>query len=324
MLCPACRGAPGERVRRHSVEAAAEHFVARARDPRRHEQLVTHLRDVLFKQDFVEVHRCPACGFAFAVPWVSGDADFYAIAHDGGQHYPSRRWEFGVTLDALKRFEPPLRLAEVGAGRGAFLRCLGAGYTVTAADFDAGAVRELRNAGVDAVRGSVHDLVRRGDPPNDVVCLFQTLEHMADLDGVFDSLAALLKPGGSLFISVPNADATQLQEQLTGLWDMPPNHVGRWTPAAIERFAQRRGFAVADLRLEPIRAAAVAWLYAVYTVNARAYDRTSMAARVNAIASRPVRGALKRGLAISYLPARLASSRRYLPLTCWAHLVRRG
>jgi SAM-dependent methyltransferase len=305
------------------VRSAAEHFVPRARDPSRHERLVVHLRDVLWKQDIIEVQQCSVCGFGFGVPWVGGDADFYAIAHEGRPHYPSHRWEFGVTLDALRYMRAPLRLAEVGAGNGAFLKLLGDEYYVTAADLDEGAVTQLRAQGFDAVRGSLSDLAGRADPPNDVVCMFQTLEHMADFEEVFEHLRRLLKPGGSLFLSVPNGAATDLQEVLTGLWDMPPNHIGRWTPAAIERLAERQRFGVAAIELEPVRTIATAWLYAVFTVNARAYDSSSLEGRVNAIASRPLRGAVKRACAIQHVPRLLSSRDRYRPISCWAHLVRR-
>lgn len=324
MRCPACKDGHGATIRRYDAESAADHFVPRDRDPARHRQLVTHLREVLWEQDVVEVQRCGTCGFGFAVPWVSGDADFYAIAHQGDPHYPNKRWEFDVTLNVLKGFPRPLRLTEVGAGKGAFLKRLGEGYDITAADFDEGAVMQLRAQGFDVVRGSLADLVNRGDPPSDVICMFQTLEHMAGLDQVFALLRRLLKPRGSVFVSVPNADATDVQEQITGLLDMPPNHVGRWTPLAMERTAEREGFAVREIKLEPVRTMAIAGLFAVYTVNARSYERSSMDARINAIPSRPLRGAMKRAIAIRHLPRLLLKRAEYHPLTCWAHLVMRA
>jgi len=102
---------------------------------------------------------------------------------------------------------------------------------------------------------------------------------------------------------------------------MPPNHVGRWTPAAIERLAARQGFTVAEIRLEPVRPMTVAQLYAVYTVNARSYDRSSLEGRINAIGSRPIRGALKRAAAVPHLPRLLSRRSEFRPLTFWAHLV---
>jgi SAM-dependent methyltransferase len=322
MVCPVCQDGVGRLLRRHSVEMAAEHFVPRDRDPQRHERLVRHLQDVLWEQDSVEVQRCPSCGFGFAVPWVGGDAQFYALAHEGDPHYPTSRWEFGETLNALRTFTRPLFLAEAGAGDGAFLDLLGNGCEVVAADVDLGAVGRLRAKGYEACAGSLSDLAERGDRPFDAVCMFQTLEHMAGLDEVFSLLRQLVKPGGSVFLSVPNAEATDFQEEATGLWDMPPNHVGRWTTRAIRRASEQRGFAVADLRMEPIRMFRTTWQLAVSSVNGRSYQPETVERRINSITSRPARGVLKRGVALARVPGLLAKRRAYRPLTCWAHLSR--
>jgi 2-polyprenyl-3-methyl-5-hydroxy-6-metoxy-1,4-benzoquinol methylase len=322
MVCPACKNGVGRLLRRHSVEMAAEHFVPRDRDPQRHERLVRHLRDVLWKQDTVEIQQCPSCGFGFAVPWAGGDPEFYSLAHQGDPHYPTSRWEFGKTLYALRAFSKPLRLAEAGAGDGAFLDLLGDGYDVVAADFDLGAVSRLRAKGYDALVGSLSDLAERGDRPFDAICMFQTLEHMAGLDEIFALLRKLVKPGGSLFLSMPNAEATAFQEEVTGLWDMPPNHVGRWTPSAIKQASEGRGFVVADLRTEPIRTFATTWQLAVSSVNGRSYQPATLERRINSIASRPLRGVLKRILALARVPGLLAKRSAYRPLSCWAHLRR--
>jgi SAM-dependent methyltransferase len=282
---------------------------------------VQHLRDVLWNQDTVEVQKCPSCGFGFTVPWVGGDPAFYALAHEGDPHYPANRWEFGESLNALKALSRPLRLAEVGAGDGAFLDLLEDGCDIVATDFDLGAVSRLRAKGYDAIAGSLIDLAKRGDAPFDAVCMFQTLEHMAELDDAFDLLTQLLKPGGSLLLSVPNGEATDFQEEVTGLWDMPPNHVGRWTPSAIMRATEGRGFAVADVRMEPIRVLATTWQLAVSTVNGRSYQPQTVESRINSLASRPVRGVLKRVVALSRVPRLLGMRRSYRPLACWVHLI---
>jgi len=150
MICPACRAGDGRPIQRHSVEAATEHFVPRGRDETRHGRLVEHLR-TLWEGDSVELQQCDRCGFGFAVPWVGGDAEFYALAHAGDPHYPRDRWEFGETLSTLARRDMPgaLRVLEVGAGDGAFLDRLrelptGRIRQIVAADLDAGACRRLR------------------------------------------------------------------------------------------------------------------------------------------------------------------------------------
>jgi 2-polyprenyl-3-methyl-5-hydroxy-6-metoxy-1,4-benzoquinol methylase len=307
-------------IRRHSTAAAAEHFVARERDRERYEALVDHLR-ALWRQDYVEGHVCPSCGFGFAVPFVGGDADFYALAYAGDPHYPRDRWEFGRTLVTLKQpeFARHLHVLEIGAGHGAFLdRVRGLGeHEIAAADYDHGAVGRLREKGYNAIAGSIRDVSTTG---YDVVCCFQTLEHMADLDQVFHDLRRILAPSGSVFLSVPNGEAAALQEDVTGFWDMPPGHVGRWKSHCYS--ARRRAARVcrARDRDQTVPTARVAWQPAVYMVNSRSYIPGTMDSRINAIGRRPARGVLKRVMAGAYLPHLLWIRDQFRPRTCWAHL----
>lgn len=320
MLCPACGESEGQLTNRHSATAAAEHFVPRARDRARHDALIDHLK-ALWGRDHVEVHECPSCGFGYAVPFVGGDADFYALAYAGDPHYPRDRWEFGRTLATLEEpeFARRLRVLEIGAGHGAFLdRVRGLGeHEITAADYDQSAVRRLRGRGYDTVAGSIRDVSATG---YDVVCLFQTLEHMADLDQVYAELRRVLAPGGSVFVSVPNGEATALQEQVTGFWDMPPAHVGRWNLTAIRRASERRGFTAVEIETEPVSIPRVAWQLAVFTVNSRSSIPGTLDSRINAIGRRSVRGPVKRVLAAAHLPHLLWIHDRFRPRTCWAHL----
>jgi SAM-dependent methyltransferase len=214
-----------------------------------------------------------------------------------------------------------LRVLEVGAGHGAFLdavRRLGP-HEILAADYDAGAVRVLRQKGYEAIVGSLADI---SAGTFDVVCLFQTLEHMANLDGVFENLHRILAPRGSVFLSVPNGDAIAFQEQVTGYFDMPPNHVGRWNPTALARASDRRGFGTVAVDMEPFHVRQIAWTLAVYSVNGRSCTPGTLDNRINAIANRPARGLLKRFLAAARLPGLLAVRRQFRPLTLWAQLRR--
>lgn len=312
-------------MRQHTAVAAAQHFIPRQRDPARHAELAAHLVE-LWGQAHVEVQSCAACGFGFAVPMVGGDARFYTLTEAGDPHYPADRWEFGETLRVLGTpgFEHPLRILEVGAGDGAFLdrlrRELTSGHDLLAAEFDAGAVQRLQAKGYEALLGSIADVAAAAPAPFDVVCMFQTLEHMADIDTVFALLRDVLRPTGSVFLSVPNSEATAFQEAKTGLWDMPPNHVGRWNPPALRAASELRRFEVIDIREQPVSIRSVAQQLAVSAVNARSYTDRTIESRVNGIASRPTRGALKRLVALRYVPGLLRARAEFRPWTFWAHM----
>ena len=152
------------------------------------------------------------------------------------------------------------------------------------------------------------------------ICLFQTLEHIADVHGAFRAMRALLREDGALFISVPFGPSTELQEELTAYWDLPPNHVGRWTPRAFDSIAQQHGFRVVEWELEATSRLSCAWRLATYALLAKAYDETSLPGRINALRVRSIRGPLKRVAALAFVPRVLKAWHRLSPPTQWVRM----
>jgi hypothetical protein len=74
---------------------------------------------------------------------------------------------------------------------------------------------------------------------------------------------------------VPNGDAIDAQEKLTGFWDMPPNHVGRWTRPSFEEWVNDAALTIVDDDLEPSSDAARAAAYASARMMADRYARWS-------------------------------------------------
>jgi SAM-dependent methyltransferase len=330
--CPACGVESYELIREHSVEDAAQHFVPTSRDPVRHRELCDLIRDLWHARSHADVCRCLDCGLVFVSPWVAGSAKFYNLVSGSDPHYPKNRWEFEETLKALihayRGDGPCLELLEVGAGDGAFLKLLkasavGERFRAFAVEYDTGAVAALRKAQISVLTQSPQDLA--GDSTYSerfsVICLFQTLEHMDDVHGLFRSLVSLLRPNGHVFVSVPNAEAIAIQEDITGFWDMPPNHIGRWTKRALEHVALVNGFRLEEFKLEPVSRVRTAWLLARYSMLARAYNEGSLDARANSLDHRMIRGPLKAVLALTQVPRVALAWRRFLPLSQWAHFV---
>jgi SAM-dependent methyltransferase len=319
--CPACAGADTTVEREHSVRDAATHLVPRHRDPARHARLCEEL-SALFGGDHVEVRRCVSCGFWFASPFVSGTAAIYNLITEGNELYPSNRFEFDLTLDALPA--RPLGLLEIGAGDGAFLRkaaAAGIGGRLWATEYDDGALSAIRRLpGVEAFKLSPQELAESTVEQFEAVCMFQVLEHLDRIDGVFAALRRLTAPDGQLFIGVPNDASVTMQERLTGYWEMPPNHIGRWTRPAIESIAARHGFRVLDHRYESATALAALWEMAKYRCQARAYRSSSIAGRVNDLSVRAIRGPLKRALAGWDLLMLSPNYGRFPPRSQWFRL----
>jgi 2-polyprenyl-3-methyl-5-hydroxy-6-metoxy-1,4-benzoquinol methylase len=324
VTCPICADTETAVVRRHSAALAAQHFVPRRRDRARHEALRRKLVE-LWGREWAELRRCAGCGAVCVDPFVGGDAAFYELLSGGNPGYPGWRWEFGRTLRSLEtlRTERPLHLLELGAGDGAFLRCLDAeAFAVTALEHDVAAVRRLHDAGIAVYAGSAQELANERAGGFDVVALFQTLEHIAAPHELFAAFRHLLRPDGHLFLSVPNAAAVELEEELTGFFEMPPHHVSRWSERALSLLAAEHGLTVVEHDLEPAARLRTALIWARYRVLARGYDDRTLAARVNGIRSPRLRNAARLALSIPALPRSLVAARTMPPLTRWAHLRR--
>jgi hypothetical protein len=253
--CPACGGSRATLAWRTNSEAAAQHFVLREADPDRHGALRRHI-ETLWQGTTCELMTCESCGFGFAWPYVGGDALFYDLAY-ANPGYPVRRWEFDRTLRALRRLPTAgSRALEVGSGFGAFLdavvsRKLFARDALIAVEYNREARRLLTKKGYRAVGIDIRDKMFPDDVGHfDFVFMFQVLEHMDRIDATFTRLGDLTTAQGHVFIAVPNATRIAFNEQNGTLLDMPPNHIGRWTPTAFNRIAARHGFSIVEAERE--------------------------------------------------------------------------
>lgn len=135
------------------------------------------------------------------------------------------------------------RLLDIGCGNGEYLaRAREAGWEVFGCDFDPAAVRaasasgaEVREGGAEAFADSIGSF--------DAVTLSHIVEHVHDPAALLARCRDLLKPGGTLFIDTPNADARGLKlfrRSWRGL--EPPRHLILFNWEGLERLLAGSGF----------------------------------------------------------------------------------
>ena len=246
--CPVCGAAgDGQVLQRYSSAESAAHFCPPGRNPSRYARLEAAVRR-LWDGPTCEIHRCPHCGFGFAVPFVGGDEEYYAILHE--QHgYPSWRWDYDVALGEVTGGKGG-RALDVGAGTGVFLRALNTDWTRFAVEGSETTRTILRDAGI-TVFSDLADAATRYPASFQLITLFQVLEHIADFRPVLALCRQLLAPGGRLVITVPDCDAMLAQPALTGEHDMPPNHVGKWTVKSLTQALEQQGLHAMRSAREP-------------------------------------------------------------------------
>lgn len=138
----------------------------------------------------------------------------------------------------------PGTLLEVGCGSGRFLnRMRRAGWRVQGTDFDPAVARRVH--GRYGLRIDVGDLAELAYPAAayDAVAASQVIEHVHDPIAMLAECFRVLRPGGRLVITTPNA--LGLPHRLYGRYWRglePPRHLHIFTPAALEQCAASVGF----------------------------------------------------------------------------------
>jgi len=212
------------------------------------------------------VVRCRSCGLMFTNPRPTEDeiGPYYVgySVHDPGDQAADvplapRPRAPGLLARALGLGNPGLpelpagaRVLEIGCAAGAFLASLrdrgwcleGIEPSPTAAAY----ARDVR--GLDVRCGTI-ETVDLPEAAFDLVFAWHVVEHFAHPVRTLTAIRRVLKPGGLLCLSLPNAGAIEARifGSYWGAWD-PPLHYYHFTPASISAVLEKAGFAVTDIQ----------------------------------------------------------------------------
>jgi SAM-dependent methyltransferase len=207
----------------------------------------------------VSYHRCAGCGLVQQYPLLAA-ADLQ-LAYDAypihqaksSWHGRARRWIMRGVYYQHRGPTDRLTLLDYGCGDGGFLTDQ-AGRYAERLGFEVNPAHAGRLSqhlaipiycDMERLRAE-----RRGCI--DVLTMHFVLEHVQDLNGVFQTVRDLLRPGGSFYFVVPHVDS--LEADLFGpRWHGldPPRHISFPGPAVVEKLGQLCG-----LRLRRQRAVA--------------------------------------------------------------------
>jgi len=194
------------------------------------------------------VRRCSSCGVGFTDPQPP----------EMGMYYPHRYRQYaGPVQFALRTFYGlrvrqwhrgmgrPGRVLEVGCGNGWMLKGFADhGWTVVGVERSIQQVRHARaHFGLPVFVGDLSTL--RTGSQFDLIVIFQVLEHVLDPVGILRDCRRLLRPQGTLIVSVPNLESWQAQ-LFGGRWfhlDVP-RHLVHFTPESLATTLVRAGFDV--------------------------------------------------------------------------------
>jgi SAM-dependent methyltransferase len=202
--------------------------------------------------------RCAGCGHVFADTRLSDEElfrlyneEFFTGAEFSDYASDERyfRKNFELRFKELRKFIDPARhrrLLEIGSAYGFFLDTVrrhfesAEGIDIT----DAGTLHARERFGLDVVRADflAHDY---GARKFDVVCMWDTVEHLREPQRYVEKIAAHTDRGALL--AMTTGDVGSLNARLRGRrWRLihPPTHLHYFSPATVSRMLSAHGFEV--------------------------------------------------------------------------------
>ena len=201
------------------------------------------------------LHQCPTCGF---VTWLSAELppvdEIYGERYFRGGEYPDYlgaedelRRSMRRHLEQMARVRPHGgALFEIGCAYGFFLDEARRVYQrVAGADVSPEPVAwAAAHLGLDVRPGDVRSM--RFDEPFDVVCCWDTIEHVVEPDTLVAAVARMLKPGGMFFATTGDIESANARRR-GARWRQihPPTHVNYFSRRSLGALFERFGFRVA-------------------------------------------------------------------------------
>ncbi len=144
-------------------------------------------------------------------------------------------------LDQWVSWRPGMRVVEIGTGPGENLYSLYPKDIALAGvepDHDNAALANSRGE-VPVYAGTIERMPEEvSQTPQDLICMFDVLEHIQEDEAALDQLGTLLGEGGLLALSVP------AYQWMWGQQDVVNMHCRRYTQKALCRKLKRHGFTI--------------------------------------------------------------------------------
>lgn len=213
---------------------------------------------------FIEYLQCDATGFCwYAPPEAAGGRELYEQLEKFDWYYMKNKWEFSIAIKLLKGVKNVL---EIGAGEGNFLQLAkNADLDIQGIELNPKAAERARNLGFKVHEKMIHELSQEISDRFDAICSFQVLEHVPDPMSFLRGMLNMLRPGGKLILSVPNAAVMRnIDPNNLELLNQPPHHMGHWDEKVFRALERLLPLMVKSVHHEPLAPYHIAWMVTGY------------------------------------------------------------
>lgn len=215
------------------------------------------------------IRACRGCGLRFLDPQPTMEeldrlyGELYFAkpqpGHPGYDRYLEEQSQlrrmFEHRLDLLPRPESGQALLDVGAAAGIFVeRARARGWDARGVEPSAWASQYAREQLKQPVATGTLKSLALPDASLDALTLWEVIEHLPDPLGELREMRRILRPGGVLALSTPDAGSTVTR--MLGMrwpgWSKVPEHLFFFDEASLTRLLRRAGFEVTTARYVPL------------------------------------------------------------------------
>ncbi len=209
------------------------------------ENLGIEVGEYFSNQKEIYIYECVKTKYRFYYPYdVDGDKKFYEKLEKFDWYYMPWKWEHEITKKNLKGGE---KILEVGCGGLGFVKQLqNEGYDITGLEMNEQSVFNGKQFSLKILNETIQEHSKNNLNRYDLVCSYQVLEHISDVNSFIQAQLNCLKIGGKLVISVPNNNSF-IKLTKGGLLNFPPHHMGMWNIKSLKSL-----ISIFDIKLDKI------------------------------------------------------------------------
>lgn len=201
---------------------------------------------------------CNSCGLIFCNPYPS-NAQLMHYYNSEMKAFENRFFResfekrvslFMPRVEIIKKYADGGKLLDIGSAIGVFVESLsrvGFGYEITCCDLSREACEELkvRYPDVDVINDDIQNL--SDSESFDVITLWDTIEHIVDLNSLIVKIKRLLSKNGIFVFSTPNTNS--FEWRIAGnkhVQILPPGHVNLLNLKSIRALLEKHSIEIVD------------------------------------------------------------------------------
>lgn len=228
-----------------------------------YQQLGIDVTKYFLNQDYIYKYKSKRSKFVFYYPFsVEGDELLYAQLGKKNWYYTDDKWEHNCAVDIIEYGEAVL---EVGCGNGSFLKAIRRkkDAKVVGLELNSATLASLHSEKIESYNSTISEYLLSSPKEFNVVCMFQVLEHISQVNSFLNDCLDVLKPKGKLIISVPNNDSF-IKYDKENILNMPPHHMGLWNKKSLLELEKIYPLKVVNFFIEPLQGYHEKWYYSIF------------------------------------------------------------